>query len=641
MKHIIRAIIASIICLGFAAVLAPGPSVAYAATLPAFGHVVIVVEENHGYSQTVGSAMPYLTSLYSNTAGLVGSFGGLATNYFADTHPSIGNYFVLTAGQILSNQDGDTPGCNPQSADNIALEAQNAGKTWKAYAENLPSGIYTCGYSDPSGFYIRHVPLAYFTNINQSNVVDFSQFSTDLKNNALPNFSFITPNGGDDAHDGSLSKADSWLKSNIGQLLASKYFQAGGDGLLIVVFDEDGCPSCSGAKSTGTGAGGQVEWVAVSPSVKNVTGGATSSGSYEHENALATMAQGLGLNISKLGAAATAAPMSDFFTTVTSGSVTLTPSSLPFGNQTLSTTATQTLSLANGTLSPVSVGSPSISPTGAFGIQSNGCISGSLAANSSCSIVVAFTPSAITNYSATLSLTAGTSNFSVPLSGAGVASTVTVSPSSLPFGIVAVGSSSMLSSTLTNNGSSALTITSAFTISPSGGPFAFNGTGTCPPVGSTIAPGGNCRIDVKFAPTATGSFTGTVSVNDSAGTQTISLSGTGGSGSGGGSSTATVSPTSMSFGNTKVGTVSAFKTATLINNSTSTALTIGSIAISPNFQFAAGGTCGSTLGAGASCSINVEFAPTTTGTLTGSVTISDTASNTPQTISLSGHAKGH
>ena len=53
-------------------------------TVPQFGHVLIVLEENHGYSQVVGSSsMPYLNSLISKY--------GLATNYVADTHPSIDN----------------------------------------------------------------------------------------------------------------------------------------------------------------------------------------------------------------------------------------------------------------------------------------------------------------------------------------------------------------------------------------------------------------------------------------------------------------------------------------------------------------------------------------------------------------------
>ena len=77
------------------------------------------------------------------------------------------------------------------------------------------------------------------TNINKTNLSNFTQFQTDLGNHALPNFSWITPNGCDDAHDCGLSTADSWLKTNIDPLVQSTYFQPGGDGLLIVSFDED------------------------------------------------------------------------------------------------------------------------------------------------------------------------------------------------------------------------------------------------------------------------------------------------------------------------------------------------------------------------------------------------------------------
>jgi phosphatidylinositol-3-phosphatase len=291
-------------------------------TLPAFGHVVIVVEENVGYSQTIGSAMPYLTSLYSNTAGLTGVYGGLATNYFADTHPSIGNYFSLSTGQILTNDDSQTPSSFPVSAANIALEVQNAGKTWKDYREM--TGTY----------YVRHDPLAYMTNINSANLVNFTQFSTDLANGTLPNLSWIVPNGCDDAHDCSLSTADNWLKSNIGPLLSSALFQK--DGLLIVVFDENSSTGNTCGLTTGTGCGGQVEAVVVSPFVTHVSGGARSSGSYEHENVLRTMAQGLGLTTFP-GAAASASAMSDFFTTSSGGggtsTLTITTTSLPSGTQ--------------------------------------------------------------------------------------------------------------------------------------------------------------------------------------------------------------------------------------------------------------------------------------------------------------------
>src|SRR5512143_3351156 len=63
-------------------------------TLPHFAHAVIVVEENTDFTQADSAHMPYLHSLMTQY--------GYATQYYANTHPSIGNYFVLTAGQIIT-----------------------------------------------------------------------------------------------------------------------------------------------------------------------------------------------------------------------------------------------------------------------------------------------------------------------------------------------------------------------------------------------------------------------------------------------------------------------------------------------------------------------------------------------------------
>src|SRR5438105_4400000 len=67
--------------------ISPMPSV------PQHSFVVMVVEENHAYEQVIGSAsMPYLNTLAQQ--------GALATQYYADAHPSIGNYFALTTGAL-------------------------------------------------------------------------------------------------------------------------------------------------------------------------------------------------------------------------------------------------------------------------------------------------------------------------------------------------------------------------------------------------------------------------------------------------------------------------------------------------------------------------------------------------------------
>src|SRR3984893_7436464 len=186
-----------------------------------FGHVFIVVEENHNYADVVASpSMPYLN-------GLANQYG-LATNYFANGHPSIPDYFMLTTGQTLTLLDFVTPQTFPVSDDNVVRELIAAGKTWKSYAEDLPSIGYTGG--DAGKYAVRHNPLAYMTDVQNSpaqvqNLVPFTQFAADLPTANLPDYSFIVPNACSDAHDCSLATADNWLKTNVDPIIQSPVFQ--------------------------------------------------------------------------------------------------------------------------------------------------------------------------------------------------------------------------------------------------------------------------------------------------------------------------------------------------------------------------------------------------------------------------------
>ncbi len=242
------------------------------AQVPTASHVVIVLEENTNYSNVVGSSsMPYLNSSLINRYGL-------ATQYYANTHPSIGNYFMLTTGQILTNDDSQTPSSFPVSANNVVRELLTAGKTWKGYGEGLPSVGYTGGDWSFNGCtgYVRHFPLAYLTDVQNSaaqklNLVPFTQFATDLANGTLPNYSFVTPDGCNDLHDGSAAQADSWLQTNIAPLLTNSQFTT--DGLLIIVFDESG--------SDNTNGGGRVEWMVAGPKVKPAYQSTTT---YQHQS---------------------------------------------------------------------------------------------------------------------------------------------------------------------------------------------------------------------------------------------------------------------------------------------------------------------------------------------------------------------
>ncbi len=274
------------------------------AGMPSSQHVFLVVEENHGYSDVIGTgAMPYLSSLAAKY--------GLATQYYANTHPSIGNYFMLTTGQIVTNNDSFV---GTITVDDIVDHLQTAGKTWKSYAESLPYAGYTGGDAYP--YVKRHNPISYFSEVVNSsekyNLVPFTQFAADLANGQLPNFSFIAPNVLNDAHDGTLQQADAWLQKNIAPLLASATFQK--DGVLIIVFDE-------AETSDVRGGGGHVVAAVIGPQVK---GGYQSTATYQHQSTLKSLLDALGVT-SFPGAAQSAPDMGEFFQNQGSNPVVTSP----------------------------------------------------------------------------------------------------------------------------------------------------------------------------------------------------------------------------------------------------------------------------------------------------------------------------
>jgi acid phosphatase len=231
--------------------------------------------------------------------------GALPTNYYADTHPSIGNYLMLTTGQILTNDDSSTQVWN---VDNVARRMLVSGVSFRVYAEGITQG-YVGGNT---GLYlIRHNPFALLSDVADNATVanqvicPITQFATDLANNALPEFSFIVPDVNDDAHNGTPQQADSWLQTNVVVPLSSySAFAAGGDGLLIVDFDE-------AATSDTDHGGGHVSPVLWGPIVR-VGYTQASTTIYQHESMLRTIMEGLGLS-DPPGAAASAPSMSEFF----------------------------------------------------------------------------------------------------------------------------------------------------------------------------------------------------------------------------------------------------------------------------------------------------------------------------------------
>lgn len=275
------------------------------AGIPQLQHLVIVVLENADYTDVVGSpSAPYINRLIAK--------GGLASNYFAVVHPSIGNYFAMTTGAVPTTDDSFT---GIVSIDNVVRELTSSSKTWKVYAQSLPSPGYLG--SDVYPYLRRHNPFSYLSDVQGStaraaNIVDFDQFSADISAGQLPAYSFVVPDAQHDAHDCPgiatnlicdisvrIAQADNWLSGAMPQLLSSAQFQQ--DGLLVIVFDE--------SRDDGTNGGGRVMALLVGTGVK---AGYVGGGQYNHYSLLNLGMTALGIRTIP-GDGARAAPMTEFF----------------------------------------------------------------------------------------------------------------------------------------------------------------------------------------------------------------------------------------------------------------------------------------------------------------------------------------
>jgi hypothetical protein len=317
--------------------------------------------------------------------------------------------------------------------------------------------------------------------------------------------------------------------------------------------------------------------------------------------------------------------------------VTLAPSNLSFGSTVVGTpaAAAQSVTLTNNGTSPLTISA--ITATGDFALDpSTTCsTSNQVAAGGSCTVAVSFVPTAAGTRTGTVTISDNASGGTqvIALTGAATAPGVTLAPSNLSFGSTVVGTpaAAAQSVTLTNNGTSPLTI-SAITAT---GDFALDPSTTCS-TSNQVAAGGSCTVAVSFVPTAAGTRTGTVTISDNAsgGTQVIALTG---------AATApgvTLAPSNLSFGSTVVGTpAAAAQSVTLTNNGTSP-LTISAITATGDFAQDPSTTCSTSnqVAAGGSCTVAVSFVPTAAGTRTGTVTISDNASGGTQVIALTGAA---
>ncbi|KAF9343132.1 hypothetical protein BGX26_006217 [Mortierella sp. AD094] len=167
------------------------------------------------------------------------SNGILLDNYHGLAHPSQPNYIATIGGDNFGITDDSTRSLGSSYSTIVdLLEAKQL--TWKTYQENIPSVCYT-GKSSNSLYYRKHNPFISFDSIAKNaarckNIVPETQLSTDLKNGALPNYVFYTPNIKNDGHDTTVAYTGKWLAGFLNPLLQNPKFS--NNTLVVVTFDE-------------------------------------------------------------------------------------------------------------------------------------------------------------------------------------------------------------------------------------------------------------------------------------------------------------------------------------------------------------------------------------------------------------------
>ncbi len=246
-----------------------------ASGVPRPDHVVVVIEENHVFSDIYGSnAAPYMTTLADG--------GALFTQSHGVEHPSEPNYLDLFSGANQGVTDDSCP--HTFTSPNLANALIDAGFTFGAYSEDLPSvGSTVCSHLK---YARKHDPWANWPSIPGSSQMPFTSFPTDYA--TLPDVAFVIPNLDDDMHDGSIAHGDTWLETHVGGYAR---WAKTHNSLLIVTYDE------------GVGSNQRIYTVFYGQHVEQ----GSYAGSIDHFDVLRTLLDMYGL--SPMGASASASPI--------------------------------------------------------------------------------------------------------------------------------------------------------------------------------------------------------------------------------------------------------------------------------------------------------------------------------------------
>jgi phospholipase C len=268
---------------------------------PVYQHVIWVFMENHSYDTIIGSPdAPYANTLANEC--------GLATNYHNITHPSLPNYIAATSGLPMTTvRNKFASDCTvSKTCRTAAPSIFGQVSSWKAYEESMPSN---CSVTNSGNYAVRHNPPPYFRTLSgcSTNDVPYTSLSTDLANNTLPAFSFITPNLVDDTHNAGVATGDAWLSTNLQAIFDSPAYAAGTTAVVLTWDEGEGGTSNDCARNT-TDIGCHIAAIVASPSTK---AGTKSAKLFNHYSLLRTTEDLLG--VPPLAKAVTAKSMAKAF----------------------------------------------------------------------------------------------------------------------------------------------------------------------------------------------------------------------------------------------------------------------------------------------------------------------------------------
>ncbi len=260
--------------------------VASAAPVPHYDHILVIIAENQTYTPMMsGVETPHLKALAESY--------GVASNFFAEVHPSEGNYVAIVGGDTFGIHDDDAFYCKPGSTERYCDKAsgpnyadhtisgrslvdqlEEKGLSWKGYFQDIPEpGSLAIRDPDPKApptpgkpnslYVVKHNGFMNFTRVQKDpkraeKIVGFDQLERDLASGTVPNYAHIVPNLCDDMHGiegpnvpedctkeneaGRRARGDKAIQHLVELIQHSPIWTASGNTAIVVTFDEDGKP---------------------------------------------------------------------------------------------------------------------------------------------------------------------------------------------------------------------------------------------------------------------------------------------------------------------------------------------------------------------------------------------------------------